>query len=376
MRIQLRESLLYWLMRMLKRLDRRDTAAAAFAPDRVRSILVISSTALGDTVMSTAAISALRERYPAAQMTALIHRAYVPLFARLPELDHVAAYDGGYRRFWRTALTLRNEQPGLAVILHGNEPQATPLAYLSGARFIFKLPNISRFRFLLSNQSPLLDWPQLGHGIAQRLRTAALADARGSQAGMRLPVTSEAVTAVQRFLGLKRVGAAHLLIGLQTGASSRGRMWPAAHFVALAHAMQSAHPAARFVLTGAPAEAAYCGEIAKLIGPTALLANELPIELLPALLAQCRVLVTGDTGTMHVAVAVGTPVVALFAVSNPATSGPIQDVERHAVIHRPCPELKLRSKSDDQGCIARIGVAEVRAEVERLLAQAAPEANP
>ena len=79
-------------------------------------------------------------------------------------------------------------------------------------------------------------------------------------------------------------------------------------------------------------------------------------------------LVSGDTGTMHVAFAVGTPVVGLFAVSDPAASGPAYDLDRHRIIHRPGDDRSVRTKSDDQRWIARIGVEEVAAAVEELLA--------
>ena len=65
----------------------------------------------------------------------------------------------------------------------------------------------------------------------------------------------------------------------------------------------------------------------------------------------------------------GTPTVSLFAVSDPARSGPFQDRERHSVIHRPCPELAQRSKTDDDTCIARITVDEVLAAAAAHLGQ-------
>ncbi len=367
MRLRIRESLLYGLLRLLKRLDWRNTSAAAFDPAQVRSILVISSTALGDTVLSTAAMNAVRQRYPEAHIVALIHRPYVNLFRNHPALDDVVTYRGGYRSFFGTLRILRWHKCDLALILHGNEPQATPLAYLSGARFIFKLPNTSRFHFLLANAKPIRGWRDFSHGIDQRLAVAELAGA--STRGMRMSLPS--LPAHERLVADWLAGnnaSAGLLIGLQTGASSHGRIWPAESFAELAQRLGARFPGIRFILTGSADETGYCRHIAAAIGPAACsAAGALPIEALPALLRRMVVLVTGDTGTLHVAVAVGTPTVGLFAVSDPKASGPAHDLDRHIVIHHPCADAGMRSKSDDQRWIARIGVDEVLAAVENIM---------
>lgn len=367
MRLRIRETLLYWALRLAKRFDPRQSSPAAFDPSAVRRILLVSTTALGDTVMSTAAICAVRRRYPDARLVGHFLAAYLPLFARMPQLDAVIPYHGGYRRFFTTVAALRREHFNLALILHGNEPQATPMAYLAGIPFIFKLPNTSRFRFLLANPTPVLSWADLGSGYRQRLQVAALAGVDTQGARGQLPVSDDDRRAVAALLASQGVDAGSLLIGLQTGASSRGRMWPAARFAELARALAARHAGCRFILTGSSAEAAYCNRIAEGIGKSALvLAGVVPLPQLPALVQGLAVLVTGDTGTMHVAIAVGTPIVGLFAVSDPHVSGPAYDLERHVTIHRPC-DKAIRSKSDDQTCIARIGVDEVLDGVEHVL---------
>ena len=346
---------------------------ADYRPDNVQRILLISSTALGDTVLSTAAMGAMRQRFPAARIAVLIHRDYVPLFDQADFLDKVIPYYGGWQRFFSTIVALRRTQPDVALILHGNEPQATPLAYFSGARFIFKLPNTSRFAFLLSNQVPRLTWSDMGHGMMQRLKVAELAGAPIDGARMCLPVTDSTKDIVARWLAEQGVMAADLVIGFQAGASSRGRMWPVAHFVALAKTLLAAHPAYRFVITGAPHERLRCEEIAKGIGLGAIIAADaLPIKALPALVQRCAVLVTGDTGTLHVAVAVGTPTVSLFAVSGPDVSGPAYDLERHIVIHHPAP-AGVRSKTDNDRWMAQIRSDEVAAAVAQQLSQFAQQ---
>lgn len=370
MRIRPAENLLYLALRLCKALDRRRADAADLQPDKVRNILLVSSTALGDVLLSTPAFRSIRQAYPAARISLLLNAAYRELFEGHPDIDEIIPYYGGWRRFFRLAGALRRRHFDLACILHGNEPQATPLAYLSGARFIFKLPNTSRFCFLLTNQEPVLTWDDFGHGIEQRLKVAELAGGAPTDFHMTLPVKAAAEQETAAILKAHGIDGGTPLLGLQPGASTTSRRWAPAHFVELARQLLAAHPELRIVVTGSVQEKALCRSIAAAIGHEGAWANagEVPLRLLPALLKRCFTLVTGDTGPMHLAVAVETPVVALFAVSNARRSGPAYDLDRHTVIQKPrtCdPCLSKRCPYPLPICMENITLDEVRAAVER-----------
>jgi ADP-heptose:LPS heptosyltransferase len=169
------------------------------------------------------------------------------------------------------------------------------------------------------------------------------------------------------------------VVAFQPGASTTSRRWPRGRFIALARQLAGKFPDLRFAITGSPAEAPLCREIAAAIEADSPLAGgrrawasagELPLVALPALLRRARLLVTGDTGPMHLAVAVGTPVVALFAVSDPAVSGPCQDLDRHVVIRkwRTCdPCLSKNCPYAEPICMDNISVDEVAAAVDGIL---------
>ncbi|MEJ2480965.1 MAG: glycosyltransferase family 9 protein [Acidihalobacter sp.] len=366
MRLQPGTALLYGLLRIVQRLDRRARDVSDFDPAGVRRLLVVSTTALGDTAMSTAGIRALRRRYPQARITALLHPVNGRLLAHSQDIDERLFYAGRYNRFLSTLRDLRRHRFDVAVVFHGNEPQMTPLLYLAGIPFIFKLPNLSRYRFLLSNHELALGWPQIGHGLRQRLAVAQLAGADSDDPHMHLDIDETQRGTVRDTLQQAGIADDALLIGFQAGASSRRRAWPAAHFAELGRTLTAHHPGARIVLTGSPAERELCAGIARDIGPAAVsLAGELDIEALPALIERIQVLVTGDTGTMHVAVAVRTPTVCLFGASDPAGAGPIYDLERHTLIVRSW-DAAAKALTDP---MARIDVDEVRAAVETTLDQ-------
>jgi ADP-heptose:LPS heptosyltransferase len=195
---------------------------------------------------------------------------------------------------------------------------------------------------------------------------------------MTVPLPVAGAEALDKALRERNWQAANI-VAFQPGASTMSRRWPRSRFIAAAVQLAQAHPELRFVITGSPAEAALCQEIAAAIEAAAPLpgetrswasAGQLPLIALPALLKRCRLLVTGDTGPMHLAVTVETPVVALFAVSDPARSGPSYDPERHIVIRkwRTCdPCFSKNCPYAEPICMDNISVDEVIAAVDRIL---------
>lgn len=369
MRLALIDNLLYLYMRFLKAVDRRQTGMEWFSPGDIRNILVVSSTAIGDTLLSTPAIRAVRRRYPTARIVALFNADNAALFEGSPYLDRVALYHGGYKKFFATIRELKQFNFDLALILHGNEPQATPICYLAGARFIMKLPNSSAYNFILSNDAPIIAWDGLGHGIEARLATTALAGCDTSDVRMELFVDAEAAQGVAAFLAREGVGAQDLLIGLQPGASTISRRWFPDRFIELGKRLIKAYPDARLIITGSPLEAALCEGIAAGMGERALsTAGRVKLIELPPLIRRLGCLVTGDTGPMHIAITAGTPVVALYAVADYRRTGPLYDRDRHVVIQKPrtCDPC-VSKRCQYQRCMEAITVDEVEAAVKAVL---------
>ncbi len=361
MRINPIDGLLFLTMKFLKSCDGRQTDLKYFDPEVVKNILVVSSTAIGDTLLSTPAIRAVRERYPQARIAAHFNIKNMELFENNPHIDEIMPYHGGYKRFFRTIMKFRKHKFDLALIFHGNEPQATPMAYLSGARFIIKMPGTSEYSFLLSNRESVVKWEDMGHAIEQRLKVAVLIGCNVRDKKMVLPVEEGDKKAVADFMTKEGVKDGDIVIGFQVGASTVRRMWFAERFVELGKRLILAYPDIKIVITGSPAERDYCERIAKGVGEGVVVsAGRLPLKQIPALVKRFKVLVTGDTGIMHIAIAVGTSVVALSAVADYRSTGPYYDFEKHRVIQKwktcdPCVSKKCKY----QKCMENISIDEV-----------------
>lgn len=361
MRINPIDVLLFLLLKIVKFFDGRQADLKYFDPETIKNILVVSSTAIGDTLLSTPAIRGVRERYPQARIVAHFNIKNMELFENNPHIDETIPYHGGYKKTFKTIMEFRKHKFDLALIFHGNEPQATPMAYLSGARFVVKVPNTSEYRFLLSNRNQIFRWEDFTHGVEQRLKVAELVDCRISDNRMVLPLTRDGESAVNEFLENSGIRETDSIIGFQAGASTLSRMWFPDRFAELGKRLINSYPELKIIITGSPEEYEHCRKIADAIGKRAIVsAGKIPLKYIPALIKKFKVLVTGDTGIMHIAVAVGTPVIALFAVADAKKSGPYYDMEKHTIIKKdrtcaPCASKKCKH----QTCMENISIDEV-----------------
>ncbi|ACI21547.1 glycosyltransferase family 9 protein [Thermodesulfovibrio yellowstonii] len=361
MKLRIRENLLYFLLKIIKKLDQRQTELKYFNPDEVRNILVVSSTAIGDTLMSTPAIRAIREKYPKAKIIAHFNVKNMELFENNPHIDGIIPYYRGWKKFFKTIREFRKHKFDVAVILHGNEPQATPMAYLGEARFIVKVPNSNRFKFLLSNSNELYTWDDFTHGVEARLKSAELIGCNIRDKRMVLPIQNEGEDFVKKFLKQNNIDENNTIIGFQVGASTVSRMWLPERFIELGKKLIQLDSKIKIIITGSPSEYSYCQKIAQSIGKGAVVsAGKIPLKYLPSLIKKLRVLVTGDTGIMHMAIALGTPIIGLFAVSDPNRSGAYYDLDKHFIIKkdRTC-EPCISKKCKYPVCMESISVEEV-----------------
>lgn len=332
-------SLLYLAMKMLKSLDKRQTELEHFDPVSVRNILVVSSTAIGDTLLSTPAIRAVRERYPEAKIVAHFNIKNMELFENNPYIDSIIPYYGGYRKFFMTVLEFRRRHFDLVLIFHGNEPQATPMAYLSGARFIMKSPIPKEYGFLLSNKENGFEDPRQQHAIINRLKTASFAGCKGENREMVLVADEGDRSAAASCLTRLGVAGNAILIGLQAGAATPYKMWPGEKFIELGKRLVQMNPDIRILLVGSPREKKLCASVARAIGERAYsVAGEVSLKALRGLIEKMSLLVTNDTGAMHMAIALKTKTVSIFCPTSPGGVGPIQDLQLHRVVYKdkPC----------------------------------------
>ena len=312
-------------------------------PPTPRSVVVFSTAGIGDTLSDTPAIRALRESFPACRITAVVHQKRRAVLEGNPNIDRLIPHAKGPVRFLRTLLAIRRERPDTAVTLRANDPDVWPLAYLSGAQVIVSRPRMTQFPFLVNLPVEVADWMERP-GVEQTLEIVRALGADTADPRMDYVVQE---SARQSVAGLLREWGhdGDTLVALQVHVSPRlaFRDWPVEHFVSLGRQILEAYPV-HFVITGGREDAPAAGAVAEALGKWAtLFAGRLRLPETGALLARCRMLITTDTGVMHLGFALRVPTLALLHPYNAHRVGPHGYGRLHRVV---LPDLPLRDAED------------------------------
>ena len=336
-----------------------------------KRILVRGVNWLGDAVMSTPALLRLREAHPRARITLFTPAKLAGLWPHHPALDAVIAFEPG-ESVWRVAQKLRREKFDLALVLP-NSPRSALEVWLAGIpervgyaakwrrglltrivpqragavemrkRSVAEIKRIIEF----SNASEVARDAALAasavHHLHQYLHLTAAVGANPTPVAPRLEVTAiEVAEAADGWLsGLRNKldadapGQPVVFLGLNPGAEyGPAKRWPAENFAAVTRAVSERVSNASWLIFGGPHDWKLCDEIAQAVPGRAInLAGKTSLRELMALLKGCEVLLTNDTGPMHVAAAVGTRVVALFGSTSPELTGPgLPGNARHSLL--------------------------------------------
>lgn len=290
------------------------------------SIVIYSTTALGDLMFNTPAIRAIRERFPAAKLTLVSSLKNKAIVEKCDYFSHVVYWDQKIIDMLPAVWRIRRQKPQLAVLLHSKQPYDVLSAVMSGCEFILRdnySPQPMGMEQWFANYSRAYD----GHLIQRKMELVSSLGCAKDNISMFVPAP---FTPIVRDCEKK-------IVAFQMGASNQLRCWPVSRFVELAKLVLAADPSYSIALIGTSKErelsesflmafsTAELARITNYVGSTTL------TELL-AYIDSFDVLVTGDTGPLHLAIALKTPTVSLFATANPASTGPLQDPELHQVI--------------------------------------------
>jgi heptosyltransferase-2 len=324
------------------------------------AVLVIGPNWIGDAVMSTPALANLRRGLPTAKIDLLVPRHVAPLFEDHPHIDQVLIRDDGQPWYMRLAqiIALRRCKYRLVLLLP-NSFRAALCAWLVGSPLRVGYATDGR-RWLLSHPVPAVDMQPCHQSDAYLQLVAAL----GLPMMERLPMltpTMQAEMEAERLWGAQGLGREDLVIGICPGAAfgPAKRWWPE-RFAALADQL-IASGGFRVVFFGSPGEIPLVEHIRSQMTHQAVsLAGHDTLGSFMALAARCAVMITNDSGSMHIANAVGTRVVSLFGPTDPRRTAP--RAAPATVLHRdlacsPC--FRTACPYSDHPCMRLIKVDDV-----------------
>ncbi|HZP42039.1 MAG TPA: glycosyltransferase family 9 protein [Candidatus Binatia bacterium] len=293
-------------------------------------VLAVRLDALGDVLMTTPALRALRAAVPGRRLTLLTSRAGAGAALLVPEVDEVLVYDAPWMKATplRTASgvdravldRLRALRFEAAVVFTVYTQSALPAALLC---YLARIP----VRLAHARENPyqlLTDWvrewePEHGirHEVRRQLDLVATIGCRTADERLALRVPPAAARRAAALLDRLGVDRRRPWVMLHPGASAPSRRYAAAGFAAAAEHLAAA-TGCQLVFTGTVAERALVERIRGAArAPSVSLAGRLSVAELAAAIAMASLLIANNTGPVHIAAAVGTPVVDLYALTNP-----------------------------------------------------------
>jgi heptosyltransferase II len=374
-------------------------------------ILVRGVNWLGDAVMSTPALMRLREAHPNAQISLLVTENLADLFRPHPAVDRILTFRSD-ESVWRVGRRVQAGSFDLGLVLP-NSPRSAIELWLGrvrrrvgiarawrrgwltetvapppGETRMRKLSTATVQRYLRQPPTPRHFQPSPGaHQMNHYLHLVAAVGANPEPMAPFVQVMAAELEVVRvKFgLGAEPGGWLALNAGAAYGSAKR---WPLERFIEAAVELQR-HGHGRWMILGGPADVELARTIAdgirrglppagpggKAFGSPITLAGRTSLRELAALLAMGRVLLTNDTGPMHLAAAVGTPVVAPFGSTSPELTGPgLPGDDRHRVLRSavPCAPCFRRDCPIDLRCMRTIPVLSVVRALEEILANSAP----
>ncbi len=298
-------------------------------------IVVVQTAFIGDCILILPMVQSLRTHFPHASIAVVTNPVAAEVFRNHPAIDEVLQFDkrggdSGLRGLLSFARSVRSRTFDLAVVPHRSLRSA----------LLVRLSGIPRRIGFSTSAAPVLftDVVRYDAGRHEIERNLALLRPLAIEAGIALP---QIIPDAEGIGGLLNGFPAAQMIALAPGSIWNTKRWPEEHFATLGRLL--ADQGHTVVLIGGPGDAPLCERIASGLPADRVLQTAGRCSILQSaeLIRRCRLLVSNDSAPMHIAVAVGTPVVAIFGATSPSFGfAPIGQydtvVEREGLPCKPC----------------------------------------
>ncbi len=275
-----------------------------------RSILVCGTNWIGDAVMMMPALQLLREAQPSSRITLLVKPKLESLWRLHGAVDEVLTLEMGVVGTLRTAGRLRRQRfDQVHICPHSIRSALIPA--LAGIPIRVGLPGMLRSFLTTHTVEPSTAG---GHQALEYLELFGLMEV-GTLPDPRINVDEIVLPAS---LGVQR--CISLIPGAARGSS---KQWPVERFAEVGRTL-AAETGSRVIVHGGPGEEEVCAAVAEQVGGDVVsLAGQTKLPQFAACLARSRVVIGNDSGGMHLATAVGVPVVGVFGLTDPTCTGPL-----------------------------------------------------
>lgn len=313
---------------------------------------------VGDAVLAIPAMKAVRERFPDAEITLLVRPWVAGIFKSAPFIDHLWSepQPASFRDWLRITRTIRKNAYDLALLFPNSFESAIMM-------FLGRVPQRVGYatdgrRWLLTNR--LRPSKAKRHQVHYYLDLAAALSANIARPSIGISATSEEKAQAAKLLASQGIAAGRRYLVLNPGAAyGSAKRWGEEGFAAAGDAL-AAELDLDVVIVGSEMERSLAETIRKKMrSRVAVLNGRTSLETLIGVISDATLVLTNDSGPMHIAAALGVPTVAIFGATDDAVTGPIGS--RTRVVREPveCSPCMLRECPIDHRCMTRVSAESV-----------------
>jgi len=336
----------------------------------MQKFLVVRFSSLGDIVLSSVVTQQLARNFPGSQITFLTKLQYQSLARILPGVTQVKGYDSRQGLFFLIR-GLKQEKFDVIIDLHSNWRSFWVRNLTLANRTVHYRSH--RFKRLSTILFPnwVTTWVSATQSYLDSLLKLGIS-ANGVQPGLR--PKEEDLHQADSFLLEQGVKPGSLLIGIAPGARWETKKWPSHRFAQLARQLQE-RLVTRVIFFGSTAESSLLEHLAEGISHS-LVAENLELNLLAALIQKCGLMISNDSGLMHISSALGVPTLAIFGPTHPKLGfAPTGPNNLALTTNQPCSPCSLHGQSrcfqPKQYCLDNITVETVWMAATKLLGRQA-----
>ena len=341
--------------------------------DAPRSIVFVKLSAIGDVLHGIPAAVVARRAFPSARIGWVVEGRAADVLAGHPAVDHLFRLPRGWLKSWSAVQSLRRQLrdfcPDVTIDMQGLLKSGVA-TWLSGAvrRIGHERPESREGAWLACNRRVTTT---AAHVVDRNCELLAPLGVRVAAPSFDMPDWPVSRHRMRGWIDALRLTAAPAIIN--PGAGWPSKIWPEDRFAAVARRLHDDHGLRSIVVWGGAAEQAAAGRIVAAAPRATVLAPKTSLQDLGALCRHGRLFISGDTGPLHLAAAVGTPCVGLFGPVPADRNGPYG--AGHTTVEPP-PDFRPRweNRKTDTKSMAGIDVDRVVAACGRLLQRTAAAA--
>ncbi|MDO8535489.1 MAG: lipopolysaccharide heptosyltransferase II [Candidatus Omnitrophota bacterium] len=339
-----------------------------------KRIIIVRMDRIGDVVLSTPALKAVRDAYPDGHIAVLVRPYARDVVDGNPNIDEVITYDKlgkeksviGKIRF---ICSLKNKKFDIAIIFHPKNSSHI-LTFLAGIPE--RLGYGKKSRIFLTKKIPHTKQYGLRHEIDYVLELLRYVGIEASSKDLCMPVNSASDGKIEKLFKENGISQSDIVITIHPAASCRSRRWALERFAKAADTIAEKY-GARIVIISGPGDDKLMGDkVATMIKSKALnLAGKTSVSDIASILRRSRLLISNDSGPVHISCAVGTPVISIFGRKDrglsPARWGPVG--KRDIAIHKDagCDICLAHNCKRGFKCLDMISVEDVLSAADKIL---------